>query len=72
MFETFIESKKGKEDQNDSDKIANILQALSNTISRIISLEFLKSSTLDEIRIIFYAIWNVAFESKNRDLMKEC
>lgn len=72
MFETYIEQKRGKEIQADSEKIAATLQALANTLSRVVSLEFLKSSTLDEIRVVFYAIWNVAFESKKRDLMKEC
>ncbi len=46
--------------------------ALVETIGRLVSLEFLKHCTLSEVKILFYSIWNLAFEAKEQELYKEC
>ena len=46
--------------------------ALVETIGRLVSLEFLKHCTMSEVKILFYSIWNLAFEAKEQELYKEC
>ncbi|CDW91181.1 UNKNOWN [Stylonychia lemnae] len=52
--------------------IQELLKCLVDSLSKIISLEFLKICSMPEIQIIFYQIWNVAFEAKQRQMYLEC
>ena len=48
------------------------LASLIETLGRLVSLEFLKHWSLDEIKVLFYSIWNVSYEAKQASLYKEC
>jgi hypothetical protein len=48
------------------------LIALIETLGKVVSLEFMKHCSMGEVRIMFYSIWNVAYEDKNFGLFKEC
>lgn len=41
------------------------------TLTKLVSLEFLTKCSLEEIKVIFYSIWNLAYESKERGLINE-
>ncbi len=45
-------------------KIDEILVTLIETLSRLVSLEFLKLCSLSEIKVLFYSLWNVSYEAK--------
>ncbi len=53
-------------------KIVETLVALIETMGRVISLEFLKHCTMSEVKILFFSIWNLAYEAKENELHKEC
>jgi hypothetical protein len=52
--------------------IVETLVALIETMGRVISLEFLKHCTMGEVKILFFSIWNLAYEAKENELYKEC
>lgn len=60
-----------KEQAKDKHLVETII-ALIETLGRVVSLEFLKHCSLGEVKIMFYSIWNVAYEAKNLELYKEC
>ncbi len=41
-----------------------LLIALIETLGKVVSLEFLKHCNMSEVRMMFYSIWNVAYEAK--------
>lgn len=58
--------------QQQQAKIVEILVALVETMGRLVSLEFLKHCTMSEVKILFFSIWNLAYEAKEHELYKEC
>ena len=50
----------------------SLLIALIETLGKVVSLEFLKHCNMSEVRMMFYSIWNVAYEAKEHGLYKEC
>ena len=49
-----------------------LLIVLVETLGKVLSLEFLKHCNMSEVRMMFYSIWNVAYEAKEHGLYKEC
>ena len=45
-------------------KMEELLVTLVDSLSRMVSLEFLKVCNSYEIQNLFYSIWNVAFEAR--------
>ena len=50
----------------DPKRIEEVLRTLVDTLTRMVTLEFLKQCQLEEIRMLFYGVWNVAYETKQR------
>ena len=65
MFDSYITKKHEA-------KVEETLIALVETLGRIVSLEFLKHCSLSEVKVLFYSIWNIAYEAKHCELYKEC
>jgi hypothetical protein len=60
MFDTYITCK----DKDKNQRIDETLVALIETLGRVVSLEFLKHCSLGEVKVLFYSIWNICYESK--------
>ncbi len=71
MFDQYVSSDASRK-SGDKESITETLIALIETLGRLVSLEFLKHCSLGEIKILFYSIWNVAYEAKQYELYKEC
>ena len=48
------------------------MKAIVETISKVVSVEFLKSLTEHEVKVLFFSVWNIAFEAKEMQLFDEC
>lgn len=55
----------------DAKQIEVVIQSLVETLTRLVCLDFMKVCTNDELKVIFYSIWNLAFEAKGRGLVRE-
>jgi hypothetical protein len=71
-FLYIFDSQASQMKQEQKPKIIEILVALVETMGRLVSLEFLKHCTMSEVKILFYSIWNLAYEAKEHELYKEC
>lgn len=71
MFDSYLNSSKNV-GRVDCKRVEDILLSLVETLSRVISLEFLKFCTVQEIKMLFYSVWNVAYETRQREMYKEC
>eukprot|EP00347_Sterkiella_histriomuscorum_P019831 403340135 len=78
IFERYMDSKKIKDYINlnkktpGNSRISEILDCLVNSLSKLISLEFIKQCKPLEVKSLFYSVWNVAFETHKRGMIKEC
>ena len=66
LFDAYVTS------GDQENKLETTLVALIETLGRLVSLEFLKHCALGEIKVLFYSIWNIAFEAKQSGMHKEC
>ena len=57
-----------KEDVGKSKQCEDVIKALVDTLSKTVSVQFLKQLTEEEVKVVFYAVWNIAFEAKDRSL----
>lgn len=55
----------------DAKQIEVVIQSLVETLTKLICLDFMKVCSSDELKVVFYSIWNLAFEAKSRGLVKE-
>jgi hypothetical protein len=49
-----------------------VIIKLIESLSSMISVAFLRECSQEETKVLFYAIWNLAFEAKERQLVTEC
>jgi hypothetical protein len=50
-------------------QIEEVMTNLITSLGKLISLEFLKQSAAQEIKVIFLSAWNLAYEAKERGLL---
>ena len=48
-----------------------MIQSLAETLTKLVCLDFMKVCNAEELKVVFYSIWNLAFEAKSRDLVRE-
>ena len=71
VFDSIIIQKESTENF-DEKKLEDVIQQLLEAMNELVCLELLKSCSEEDIKIIFYSIWNVAYEAKERSLQQEC
>ena len=47
-------------------EVEEIIQLLIETLSKILTLDFLKECVPEESKVFFYSVWNLAYEAKER------
>ena len=52
-------------------QVEAVIQSLVETLTKLVCLDFMKECTGDELKVVFYSIWNLAFEAKTRGLVHE-
>ncbi len=45
---------------------------LVDTVTNLVNIQFLKQLTNEEVKTLFFSIWNIAFEAKELQLLAEC
>ena len=55
----------------DAKQIEIVISSLIETLTKLVCLDFLKVCSSDELKVVFYAIWNLSYEAKQRDMIKE-
>ena len=55
----------------DAKQIEQVIVSLVETLTKLVCLEFMKVCSPDELKVVFYSIWNLAFEAKSRELLRE-
>lgn len=75
-------SEKGQEEQSaiindqskvnlDAKQIEQVIVSLVETLTKLVCLDFMKVCSSDELKVVFYSIWNLAYEAKSRELLRE-
>jgi len=41
------------------------------SLKKLVCLDFMKQCSPEELKIVFYSVWNLAFEAKTRGLFTE-
>jgi len=55
----------------DPKQTEQVINQLVLTLTKLVTLEFLTKCSQEEIKVIFYSIWNLAYEAKERGLINE-
>ena len=59
------------DETTDPKQTEQIITQLVVTLTKLVTLEFLTKCTQEEVKVIFYSIWNLAYEAKERGLIQE-
>lgn len=52
--------------------IERVIRTISEAFAHVLKVEFLKICSEEELRLVFYFIWNMALEAKQLKMIKEC
>lgn len=58
--------------QLDGKKTEIVIQQLVEALNKLVCLEFLKHCSQEETKVVFYSVWNLAFDAKERGMLQEC
>jgi hypothetical protein len=49
----------------------DVIKQLVECLTSIVTLQFVKALALEEVKVVFFAAWNIAFEAKQHSLCYE-
>jgi hypothetical protein len=74
VFDQILDKKNTDDNfcENDQIKLEALIKTITESLNHVIRLDFLKQCELNELKILFYSIWNIALEAKNFKMFREC
>ena len=63
------QANKTNNNQLDSKKTEIVIQQLIEALNKLVCLEFLKHCSQEETKVVFYSVWNLAFDAKERGML---
>jgi hypothetical protein len=64
LFKFLFVFDKVLQERNLDKGIEDVIKAIVETISKVVTVDFLQSLTEHEVKVLFFSVWNIAYEAK--------